>query len=537
MRIISRSILIVLICSLPTFSSNAAHSLNVVINEIAWMGTDISYTDEWIELYNNTDGELNLEGWKIKTMDENFSIVLSGKIRPKSFYILERGDDGTIPNLPASQIYKGNLDNTGEILSLFDEANNVVDKIECGSGWFSGNNSTKQTMERKNPSALGSTPGNWQNSENPGGTPNLENSFLPGIINNAYNKTPEEDKNINMSPAHSSPGIFINEVLPSPAGKDSLEEWIEIYNSNPSEADISNWQIADKAGARNIYILPSESKISAFDFLLLKRPFTKIILNNDEDGIVLSDSSQRAVSSMSYKKAPKGYSFAREGSNWSWDRTPTPGGKNIIDQEEKFLAGTEVTENGKIRTGSLPEIVLNEILPSPEGPDETEEWLEIFNKGDKDISLTGWKIQDLTGSLTSYTIPENTVIRSKEFFTLTRPITKITLNNDSDGLKILEPQGEVIDEVAYQKAPQGQSYNRENSNWLWSNNLTPGAPNAVLKVPANNKEETKSFHKKNAESIKGSFLGLPIFLLSGALIMAVSYGTIILVLKKRFKKI
>ena len=34
------------------FASQAANSLDVVINEVAWMGTVNSANDEWIELYN-----------------------------------------------------------------------------------------------------------------------------------------------------------------------------------------------------------------------------------------------------------------------------------------------------------------------------------------------------------------------------------------------------------------------------------------------------------------------------------------------------
>lgn len=33
---------------------HATTNNSVVINEVAWMGTSYSYTDEWIELHNNT---------------------------------------------------------------------------------------------------------------------------------------------------------------------------------------------------------------------------------------------------------------------------------------------------------------------------------------------------------------------------------------------------------------------------------------------------------------------------------------------------
>jgi len=43
----------------------AASVSDVVISEVAWMGTQASANDEWIELYNNLDHDLNLVGWAL----------------------------------------------------------------------------------------------------------------------------------------------------------------------------------------------------------------------------------------------------------------------------------------------------------------------------------------------------------------------------------------------------------------------------------------------------------------------------------------
>ncbi|MEA3345540.1 MAG: lamin tail domain-containing protein [Chloroflexota bacterium] len=42
---------------------------HVVINEIAWMGTKASYSDEWIELKNNTDSPIDIGSWSIYGAD------------------------------------------------------------------------------------------------------------------------------------------------------------------------------------------------------------------------------------------------------------------------------------------------------------------------------------------------------------------------------------------------------------------------------------------------------------------------------------
>jgi hypothetical protein len=41
-----------------------------------------------------------------------------------------------------------------------------------------------------------------------------------------------------------------------------------------------------------------------------------------------------------------------------------------------------------------------------------------------------------------------------------RPTTKITLNNDGDGVSLIWPNGEIIETINYPKAPQNQSCDR-----------------------------------------------------------------------------
>jgi len=156
------------------------NTLPIVINEIAWMGTETAYQDEWIELYNNTNLSLSLDGWLFKAADGAPEINLTGTIAPRSFYLLERTDDETVPDIPADQIYTGSLGNEGEDLAIYDKSVNLIDQVDCSAGWFGGDNSTKQTMERKNPSLPGNNLENWATSNSPGGTPKSQNSqFTP----------------------------------------------------------------------------------------------------------------------------------------------------------------------------------------------------------------------------------------------------------------------------------------------------------------------------------------------------------------------
>ena len=150
------SLIIVLLFPLITFAQS------VVINEIAWMGTSESANDEWIEIYNTDDNPVSLNGWSFFIGDKE--IKLSGTISPTSFYILERTDENTLPEIKADLIYTGGIKNTGTKFSLLDDNKNIIDEIDFSNGFNFGNNETKQTMER--------IENDWQTSINNNGSPN-----------------------------------------------------------------------------------------------------------------------------------------------------------------------------------------------------------------------------------------------------------------------------------------------------------------------------------------------------------------------------
>lgn len=124
-------------------------------------------------------------------------------------------------------------------------------------------------------------------------------------------------------------------------------------------------------------------------------------------------------------------------------------------------------------------IYINELLPNPKGADETDEWIELYNSNNFSVDLSGWQIQDTTGTVTTYTIPQNTKILADGFLVSKRPDTNIMLNNDQDGLSLLTPDGKTADSINFTSAPLGQSYSKTSSGWKWSTTLTPGAVNII----------------------------------------------------------
>ncbi|MCR4404508.1 MAG: PKD domain-containing protein [Candidatus Acetothermia bacterium] len=152
----------------------AAGPRDVVINEVAWMGTAASTYDEWIELYNNTDHDIDLTGWELEAADGTPSITLSGIIPAKGYFLLERTDDNTVSDISADQIYGNDgttwaLKNDGEALFLRDSFDNVIDTANGDGGKWpagtaAGGTPPYATMERIDPLAPDSD-SNWATND------------------------------------------------------------------------------------------------------------------------------------------------------------------------------------------------------------------------------------------------------------------------------------------------------------------------------------------------------------------------------------
>jgi len=147
--------------SLGAPAAPKANPLDVVVSEIAWMGTTASNADEWIELYNNTAAPIDLAGWTLIAADGTPSIVLAGTIPAGAHFLLERTDDGSVPGVTADQTYAGAMTDDGEDLVLRDGASAVIDQVDCASGWYSGHAGGRVPMVRVSTKTAGDLASNW----------------------------------------------------------------------------------------------------------------------------------------------------------------------------------------------------------------------------------------------------------------------------------------------------------------------------------------------------------------------------------------
>ena len=196
-----------------TLKPTPIDALTVLINEIAWAGTKASGYDEWLELLNPNSIDINLTGWRLVAEDGSPDILLNGTIKSNGFFLLERTDDDTIPDISSNMTYTGSLKNTGEALLLLDPTGRIIDSANLSGGaWPAGESATRVSMERK---------GRYVDS------PNAWATNAGFVINghdadgNAINGTPKQANSVLFKIPTVSPTIT-TEVSPTPTATTTL---------------------------------------------------------------------------------------------------------------------------------------------------------------------------------------------------------------------------------------------------------------------------------------------------------------------------
>ncbi len=459
----------------------AANPGDVLINEICWMGSQDSSSDEWVELYNSTGSNIDLTGWALVAEDGLPSIQLSGQIATNGYFLLERTDDASSP-ATADQIYSGALGNGGEYLQLFDIDSNIIHEV---NGWTAGDNTQKFTMARQDNQS-------WANSISVGGTPRQAN-------NQAVPPKEDQPPTLDYSQDYSDL-VVVNEILPNP--EDESLEWIEFKNLSDKSVDLNNWYLADSSG--KIFIISSQN-IPSQGFIVFDKADTKIALNNSGDIISLYNPAGDLVYSIEYTDSYENWSYARDEDNlWEWTTLLTRLEENQFDLPQSQTP-QDTSSPGLTTSPSYSDnIFISEFLPNPQGSD-SQEWIELYNNSHQEIDLTGWQIGD--NSSRKYTLSpddfSSIIIKANTYFILPRSATGIALNNSGgDELKLYQPDGSLVDKIIYSETAQENfAYSLIGNKWLWTSTPTSGNSNLYTQK---NEPPTASFE------IDGGLINQPV---------------------------
>ena len=296
--------------------------MTLLINEVAWAGTAASANDEWIELYNPGSTSVNLTGWVLKAVDGTPTINLTNGfiLNPGQYYLLERTDDTTVSDIPADQIYTGELGNSSEILQLIDPLNKVVDTANSNGGiWPAGTGTCSTTgciaygsMERRGvmvdsdtawitntgvvawgkdagtPNDCTITPPCLTLPQTLKGTPKHANwATMVQPTPSPVPPAPTKYKTPTAAPLPPPPLVAINEFVPRPGSDwnndgviNTSDEYIELINHGVVNVNLSGYRLDDEANiGSNPFTLPS----------ITLKPGERIVFYGSQTGLLLSD--------------------------------------------------------------------------------------------------------------------------------------------------------------------------------------------------------------------------------------------------------
>lgn len=122
--------------------------------------------------------------------------------------------------------------------------------------------------------------------------------------------------------------VIISEILPNPEGVDD-EEFIELYNPNNENLNLSGWKLNDKSS----YFFRLSDTIGANDYLLIEKSKSKISLNNSNEELKLLNCHDEIVSKVNFEKSfeAQSYSYDNINKGYFWTTQNTPGSENIFD--------------------------------------------------------------------------------------------------------------------------------------------------------------------------------------------------------------
>ena len=491
-----------------------------MINEVAWAGTSASSSDEWMELYNSGAADIDLTGWTLSDGGD-INIMLSGKIAPGAFWLLERTDDKTVSDAAADQLYTGGLSNSGEQLTLRDATGAVVDTANAGGGaWPAGSAATHATMERKsglvsdsvlNWLANATTARNGRDGAGSAinGSPRRANSAgLPPLPTATNTATAEPTASPVPTARPATTGVvLINEVAWMGTLASGSDEWIELFNPGPAPIDLNGWTLTSSLKL-NIAL---RGMIAPGAYFLLERTDDRSVadisadqvysgaLSNGGEMLALRDAAGSVLDTANPAGGawPAGYAQARFSMERVCNATgpacwqpARPCAANGRDAAGNAMRGTPRQPNSQLTVCALPAgLHLNEVLvragrswSSFAGADARPfRYIELYNTSDTLLDISYFMLDDAEADgADPQLLPAGTRLGGHEFYVL--PIANSGLRVPASGglLRLLLPDGSEQEQLTWAQSSEDESLSRApdgSGSWQAGWQPSPGLPN------------------------------------------------------------
>lgn len=449
----------------------------VLINEI--MSSNKNYARayngefyDWVELYNNTDRDICLEGYY-------FSDSASEPLK-WSFPAV------TIPAHSYLTVYLSGLDvwdgisevhtnfrltSFGETLLLSMPSGKVLQQIDVPS--MPTNVSYGRDSETGEFVWFSvATPG----SENIGGVSNANDLVFP-----TYD-------------------IVVNEYMTSNSysfadSEGNYYDWVELYNCSLNDIDLTGFYLTDDRYNSMKWAFPTDTVISASDYLVVfcsgldtvsesGELHSSFSLSSDDDMVCLYTPEGLLCSSLNIYSVAENISvgIAEDGTEQIFAK-PTPGDDNTTPSYPVTAVLSANINDG---------VYISETM-SVSGSRSTysNDWIELYNSTDVTVDLTGYGLSTNANTV-EFTFPETKLVPGgyllvyctghEQAVSGKTLRTSFKLSSSGETLYLTNSLGKIVDIFATGKQRDGISSGRNESNpsqRIFFSSPTPGKPNDV----------------------------------------------------------
>lgn len=423
--------------------------MGLVVSEVMYHPAEGGGMFEFIELYNNRAVFEDLTGYAftngIEYMFEPGTIV-----GPKEYLVVACDPAALEAAYEISSVhgpFTGRLDNDGERIELSNGNGEIVISFQYNDGrpWPASADGAGHSLILSKLSGDPEEASSWSPSTFIGGTPGGPDDVQVG---------PENPTLVTLVDVGHLGRYFKGTEEPSPArGKKNTTIWTQIqfnddpgttawlegpsgygYSNDPSELQFIRTQLNDMNGnyisvyARLRFTLTAE-QITSFSQLLAEVHY--------DDGFVLYLNGTRVADSGQILGDPP--PFDQSGGPAT---EPPVANVDLTDRINLLVPGTNVlaiqAHNASLSGSSdciaspvlraimessagaddpRSRVVINELLANSDAPPGTD-WLELYNPGPTTVNLSNVYLSDDRQNLLKYKIPEGTLLRPGEFWTV-----------------------------------------------------------------------------------------------------------------------
>ncbi len=402
---------------------------NIKINEFV---SDPEIDNEWVELFNNATGSIDVAGGFLCDSRNTTSTCKS--------------TSGTVPGngwLKIDLLTDSYLNNGGDSVILKNPLGEIIDQIVYTGSKIPAKG---QALARNQDGVDTDSDADWQITTQP--TPGMQNNIVSPVVSHSGSSSgggsAGSNSTSNVVVVTSSKKIVTSTKPAVIKEKFVGLKWKISYNVRLRQNAISSFDASktlDPRGGRINYM---------WDF---------------GDDIVPGSNVQ--------------YTFASSGIHEVVVHATSTAG--TVDSKKITIMVYPATTT--VGSG----IIFNKVLPRATG--DEDEYIELKNISDQTINMSNWK---LVYKNDVYEIPTSTSVAANDYLIFYQTISGFTLNNTEGELLLLNADNILMDTVEYNKAPEGAAYIFDGQGWVWD---LPTSSGKVLGIKISNSTSKKSSAK------------------------------------------